>query len=82
MQALLPDPMMEDWSHSPKSGPSSIPSSVVSSSASISGVTSVEPWIRPPAWAITLWDTSNTAMTILNVLDRIRMAQDVLNTHL
>ena len=75
-------PMIEDWSHRPKSGPKSIPSRVVSSSASISGVMSVEPWMSPPAWAITDCDTSNTAITILKVLDRIRMAQAVLNIHL
>ena len=75
-------PIMEDWSHRPRSGPKSMPSSVVSSSASISGVMSVEPWMSPAASAITLCDTSNTAMTISKVLERMRMAQAVLNTHL
>ena len=49
---------------------------------SVSGVMLVAPVTMPAALAITLWDTSKTAMTILNVLDRIRMAQVVLNTHL
>ena len=80
--AHMVTPIMEDWSHSPNSGPKSIPSSVVSSWVSISGVMSVEPWMSPADCAITLWDTSNTAITILNVFDRIRMAQDVLNIHL
>ena len=31
---------------------------------------------------MTLWDTSNTAMTILKVLDKIKMAQAVLKIHL
>ena len=42
---------------------------------------SVEPCTIPAALAITLWDTSNTAITILNVLDRMRMAA-VSYTHL
>lgn len=41
--AHMVTPMIEDWSHRPKSGPKSIPSRVVSSSAIISGVMSVEP---------------------------------------
>ena len=72
----------KDWSHSPSSGPRSIPSSAASRSASISGETSVEPWISPADCATTRWATSNTAITILNVLDRMRMAQAVLNIHL
>ena len=43
---------------------------------------SVEPCTIPAALAITLWDTSNTAITILNVLDRMRMAAAVLKIHL
>ena len=43
---------------------------------------SVEPCTIPAALAITPWDTSNTAMTILNVLDRMRMAAAVLKIHL
>ena len=38
--------------------------------------------IAAAALAITLWDISNTAMTILNVLERMRMAAAVLNIHL
>lgn len=80
--AHIVTPIMEDWSHKPRSGPKSIPSRVVSSSVIISGVMSVEPWMSPPAWAMTLCDTSNTALTILKVLERMRMAQAVLKTHL
>ena len=43
---------------------------------------SVEPCTIPAARAMTLWDTSNTAMTMLKVLDKIKMAQAVLNIHL
>ena len=50
-----------------------MPSNVVSNSASISAEMSVEPWTSPLASAMTLWLTSNTAMTILKVLERIRM---------
>lgn len=80
--AHMVTPMIEDWSHRPKSGPKSIPSRVVSSSVIISGVMSVEPWIRPPAWAITVCDTSKTAITMLKVFERMKMAQAVLNIHL
>ena len=59
-----------------------MPSSVVSRFASISAEMSVEPRTSPDALAITLCDTSNTAMTILKVLERIRMAMAVLNIHL
>ena len=75
-------PMSRDCMNSPSRGPSSIVSSVVSSVASISGVMSVEPWMIPADRAITLWDTSNTAFTRLNVLERMRMAAAVLNIHL
>ena len=74
--------MRNDCRNRPSREPSSIVSRVISRSASISGVMSVAPVTMPAALAITLWDTSKTAMTILNVLDRIRMAQVVLNTHL
>ena len=57
-------------------------SSVASKSASMASEMSVEPCTIPAARAMTLWDTSNTAMTILKVLDKIKMAQAVLNIHL
>ena len=71
-----------DCINRPRSSPTPIPSKVVSRSASISAEISVEPWIRPDALEITLCDTSNTAITILKVLDRIRIAIAVLNIHL
>ena len=46
------------------------------------GEISVEPWITPAELAITLCDTSKIALTILNVLERIRMAAAVLKIHL
>ena len=75
-------PIKIDWSHRPKREPSPIVSSVASKSASISGEMSVEPWITPAELAITLCDTSKIALTILNVLERIRMATAVLKIHL
>ena len=80
--AHMVTPIMEDWSHKPRSGPKSIPSRVVSSSVIISGVMSVEPWMSPPAWAITVCDTSKTAITISKVFERMKIAQAVLNIHL
>lgn len=74
--------MRMDCMNSPSREPSPMPSSVVSRFVSISAEMSVEPWTSPDALAITLWLTSNTAMTILNVLERIRMAMAVLNIHL
>ena len=74
--------MTKDCRNSPSRGPSSIASRLASSVSSISGVTSVLPPIMPAELAITLWETSKTAMTILKVLERMRMAQVVLNTHL
>ena len=59
-----------------------MPSSVASRSASISAEIAVEPWTSPDALAMTLWLTSNTAMTMLKVLDKMRMAMAVLNIHL
>ena len=43
---------------------------------------SVELCTSPAAREITLCDTSNTAITILNVLDRMRIAAAVLKIHL
>ena len=51
-------------------------------SFSTSGVTAVEPCIRPADCWMTCWDTSNTAMTILKVLDKISTATKVLKIHL
>ena len=38
--------------------------------------------LSPPAWAITVCDTSKTAITISKVFERMKMAQAVLNIHL
>ena len=82
LSAFMVKPIKMVCMNRPTSGPRSMPSSVVSSVSSISGVTSVLPWITPADRAMTLWDTSNTAFTILKVLERIRMAQAVLKIHL
>ena len=66
----------------PSSDPIPIVSRVASRLSSIVGVMSVDPCMTPPARAITLWDTSNTALTMLNVLDSTKMAQAVLKIHL
>ena len=50
--------------------------------SSMDALMSVEPRTSPAALAITLWDISNTAMTILNMLERMRMAAAVLKIHL
>ena len=82
LSAFMVSPMSIVCMNSPNREPSSIVSKVASSVASISGVMSVEPWITPAERAITLCDTSNTAFTMLNVLERMRMAAAVLNIHL
>ena len=71
-----------DWSHRPSSSPRPIVSKVASSVSIMEVDISVEPCTIPAALAITLWETSKTAITILNVLERMRMAQAVLNIHL
>ena len=74
--------MRNDWSHRPSRGPTSIASKVASRLSSMDALMSVEPRTSPAALAITLWDISNTAMTILNVLERMRIAAAVLKIHL
>lgn len=59
-----------DCMNRPRSSPTPIPSRVVSRFANISAEISVVPWIRPDALEITLCDTSNTAITILKVLEQ------------
>ena len=86
MQMVSPHmvkPTTKDCSHSPKSVHTFISSSRASRSAIWSArLMEVFPTMMPEALFTTLCAASNTPMTMFHVLDTMRTAAAVLNTHL
>ena len=81
--AHMVSPTNMDCSHRPSSGPSSIASSCTSRSVTALDMSmEASETITPAALFTTLCATSNTPMTIFQVLDTISTAQAVLNIHL
>ncbi len=70
-----------DWNHRPSRCSSFIASKSALNVANMPGIISVLPLTKPPALFITFCATSNTAITIFHVLERIITAAKVFISH-